>query len=60
MAIELLYFAWVRERIGRDGETVSPPAEVRTVAALVDWLKMTPGEVKELHAAKINSGSRRP
>ncbi|WP_298686610.1 molybdopterin converting factor subunit 1 [uncultured Sphingomonas sp.] len=38
MAIELLYFAWVREAIGRDGETVSPPAEVRTVAALVDWL----------------------
>lgn len=38
MAIELLYFAWVRERIGKDGETVDPPAEVATVSALVDWL----------------------
>lgn len=38
MAIDLLYFAWVRERIGLNGETVAPPADVTTVAALVDWL----------------------
>ena len=38
MAIEILYFSWVRERIGRSGETVDPPAEVATVAALIDWL----------------------
>ncbi|MEO1170316.1 MAG: molybdopterin converting factor subunit 1 [Pseudomonadota bacterium] len=38
MAIELLYFAWVREAIGLDGETVEPPKEVDTVAKLVDWL----------------------
>ncbi|MGW8188701.1 molybdopterin converting factor subunit 1 [uncultured Sphingomonas sp.] len=38
MAIELLYFAWVREAIGVAGERVDPPAEVATVADLVDWL----------------------
>lgn len=38
MALDLLYFAWVRERIGRDGERVDPPAEVATVAQLIDWL----------------------
>lgn len=38
MAIELLYFAWVRERIGLGSERVEPPVEVITVAALVDWL----------------------
>ncbi len=38
MAIELLYFAWVREAIGCDGETVDPPDGVETVAALIDWL----------------------
>ena len=38
MAIEMLYFAWVRERMGRAQEVVTPPAEVTTVAALVDWL----------------------
>jgi molybdopterin synthase sulfur carrier subunit len=38
MAIEMLYFAWVRERIGRGSETVAPPAEVATVADLIDWL----------------------
>ncbi len=38
MAIDLLYFAWVRERMGRAQEVVDLPAEVTTVAALVDWL----------------------
>lgn len=38
MAIEILYFAWVREQIGLDREAVDPPVEVGTVAALIDWL----------------------
>ncbi len=38
MALQLLYFAWVRERIGRDGERIDPPADVATVAQLIDWL----------------------
>lgn len=33
------YFAWVRERIGRAEEDVSPPAEVVTAGDLVLWLK---------------------
>jgi molybdopterin synthase sulfur carrier subunit len=35
----LLYFAWVRERIGRGTEVLEPPAEVRDVAGLLDWLR---------------------
>jgi len=35
----MLYFAWVREGVGTGSERVDPPAEVKTVAALVDWLK---------------------
>jgi len=38
MALDILYFAWVREAIGRDGERVEPPAGVVTVADLLDWL----------------------
>lgn len=41
MAIEMLYFAWVRERVGVGQERVDPPAEVVTVAALIDWLSAT-------------------
>jgi len=37
--MRLLYFAWLRTRIGTAEETVEPPASVETVAALVDWLK---------------------
>ena len=35
----LLYFAWVREQIGRDSEEIALPADVQTVAALLDWLR---------------------
>ncbi len=41
--IKLVYFAWVRERIGRPEETVTLPADVKTVSDLIAWLK-TRGE----------------
>lgn len=34
----MVYFAWVRERIGRGSETVAPPAGINTVRDLIDWL----------------------
>jgi sulfur-carrier protein len=36
--VKLLYFAWVRERIGKAEEEVEPPAGVATVGDLVAWL----------------------
>lgn len=36
--MRVLYFARVREAVGVDEEVVSPPPEVTTVVALVDWL----------------------
>jgi molybdopterin synthase sulfur carrier subunit len=36
--MKILYFAWVRERIGLGEEEVDPPAEIDTVAALMAWL----------------------
>jgi sulfur-carrier protein len=36
--VKLLYFAWVRERIGKPEEEIDPPASVRTVGDLVTWL----------------------
>ncbi len=37
--MKLVYFAWVRERIGLDEEEVTPPATVTTTHALIAWLK---------------------
>jgi sulfur-carrier protein len=37
--MKLLYFAWLRAKIGTAEENLDPPAEVTTVAALIDWLK---------------------
>jgi molybdopterin synthase sulfur carrier subunit len=37
-SVKLLYFAWVRERVGKPEEEVEPPASVKTVGDLVDWL----------------------
>jgi sulfur-carrier protein len=36
--MKLLYFAWLRTRIGTAEEELDPPANIGTVAALVDWL----------------------
>ncbi|WP_409049628.1 molybdopterin converting factor subunit 1 [Sandarakinorhabdus sp.] len=47
--VTLVYFAWVREMIGADSETLALPAEISTVAALLDWLATrSPG-----HAAAL-------
>ena len=36
--MKLLYFAWVRQKIGRGEEIVDPPSSVRTVGDLAAWL----------------------
>ncbi|WP_026607220.1 molybdopterin converting factor subunit 1 [Methylocapsa acidiphila] len=36
--MKALYFAWVRERIGKTDEHISPPEGVATVSDLIDWL----------------------
>jgi molybdopterin synthase sulfur carrier subunit len=38
MSVKLLYFAWVRERIGKGEEVVDLPAGVATVGDLMTWL----------------------
>jgi molybdopterin synthase sulfur carrier subunit len=37
--MRILYFAWVRQRVGHGEETVDPPSHVTTVAQLIEWLK---------------------
>lgn len=37
--MKLLYFAWVREKIGLSQEDITPPSDVQDVAGLVDWLR---------------------
>ena len=36
--MKLVYFAWVRERVGKAEEEIVPPAGVKTVADLMRWL----------------------
>ena len=37
--MQILYFAWLKDRTGCAEEQLDPPAEVATVGALVDWLR---------------------
>ena len=37
--LRILYFAWLRERVGTGEEEVTIPADVRSVAQLVAWLR---------------------
>jgi molybdopterin synthase sulfur carrier subunit len=53
MQVRLIYFAWVRERIGRPEEVAEVPANVATVRDLVTWLK---GRGEEYAYAFENEG----
>jgi molybdopterin synthase sulfur carrier subunit len=37
--VKLVYFAWVRERVGRAQEDAELPPQLATIADLVGWLK---------------------
>ncbi len=50
--MKLLYFAWIRERVGQAEESVELPSTVRTVGELLDWLK---GRGEEFEYAFGNS-----
>jgi molybdopterin synthase sulfur carrier subunit len=51
--VKLVYFAWVRERIGKADEEVSLPEGLATVSDLVAWLK---GRGEEYAYAFENEG----
>jgi molybdopterin synthase sulfur carrier subunit len=36
--MKVLYFAWLKGKVGIGEEDVAPPADVTTVGALLDWL----------------------
>ncbi|HAJ45683.1 MAG TPA: molybdopterin converting factor subunit 1 [Alphaproteobacteria bacterium] len=37
--MKILYFAWVKAKIGKGEEDLTPPEDVRSVQALVHWLQ---------------------
>jgi len=45
--MKLLYFAWLRARIGHAEEELTLPAEVRDVAGLLSWLQGRGGRYSE-------------
>lgn len=49
--MKILYFAWLRERLNRGEQEVSPPPEVQTVGDLITWLAQA-DEAAELAFAK--------
>jgi molybdopterin synthase sulfur carrier subunit len=37
--MQILYFAWLREKIGKAEENLQPPPGVTTVGAVISWLQ---------------------
>jgi molybdopterin synthase sulfur carrier subunit len=48
--MKLLYFAWVREKIGRGAEEIELPGDVATVSEVIGWLKTRGPEFDEAFA----------
>ncbi len=51
-AVTVLYFAWLKERVGVGEERVELPAEIGTVGALADWLATRSARHAEAFAAR--------
>ena len=52
--MEILYFAWVRERVGKGREVLDPPEDVTDLRGLIAWLAArSPG-----HAAALGDIAR--
>jgi sulfur-carrier protein len=45
--VKLLYFAWLRARIGHAEEELDLPAGVKDVAGLLEWLRSRGGRYAE-------------
>lgn len=50
MTVKLVYFAWVREKVGRSEERLDLPPGVATVGDLVAWLKTRGPEFEDAFA----------
>lgn len=37
--MKILYFAWLRERLNRSSDEVTPPADIITLDDLIGWLR---------------------
>ncbi len=51
--MRIVYFAWVRERVGRAEEQLDPPRDVATVADLVSWLRTRGPEYEHAFPAGV-------
>jgi molybdopterin converting factor subunit 1 len=49
--LTILYFAWLRERVGLAEETIALPASVTTLAELIEYL----GALDQRHAAAFEN-----
>jgi molybdopterin synthase catalytic subunit len=61
--VKLLYFAWVRERIGKAEEQLDPPPGVATIGELMTWLALqrepfdSAAEVAKLTGGRTDIGA---
>jgi molybdopterin synthase sulfur carrier subunit len=52
--VRILYFAWLRQRVGVAEETVDPPPHVEDVRGLVEWLRTrSPGHAAAFAEASV-------
>lgn len=52
--MKILWFAWLRTRVGTGAEDVEPPADVDNVAKLLDWLAArSPGHAEALAKREV-------
>ena len=52
MGVQVLYFAWLREKTGVDREELEIPEDVTTVAELMEWISQRGPEFEAAFAER--------
>ena len=50
MPVKILYFSWLREKVGKSAEIVDLPANVGTIADVMAWLRARGAEYEDAFA----------
>jgi molybdopterin synthase sulfur carrier subunit len=51
--VKLLYFAWVREKVGSGSEEIELPPQLETVSDVISWLRTRGPQVDEAFARPL-------
>jgi molybdopterin synthase sulfur carrier subunit len=49
--MKILYFAWVKDRVGISEETIDLPSDINSISGLIEWMAARGGNYADVFAS---------